>query len=170
MRNIIILLIFILTSAQAFARPLTPAEYSSLNAVVAKYTSDILEKDFDGILEITPDKLIDHISGLVDKPPKEVRKMIAAQTNDVMNVVSINSFVVNLDGLDFTDAQIPDGTTVTYSVIPYSMQITHDGRPYHETTTLLAIHEANQWWLVRFDSKQTELLIAVYPFLKDVAF
>ena len=170
MRNIIILLFFILTSAQAFARPLTPTEHSSLNAVVEEYTADMLAKNFDGIMEIAPDKIIHHISGIVNKSADEVRKMMADQTVDVMDTVSIKSFQVNLAGLDLTDAQNDDGSSVTYSVVPYSMRMLLNGREYNETTTLLALYETNQWWLVRFDSKQTELLIAVYPFLKDVDF
>lgn len=170
MRHIIILLAFMLTAPQAFARPLTASEYTSLSAVVENYTADILKKQFDGIFKVTPDRLINHISGIVEIGPEEFRGMLATKTKELMSDVTIHSFEVNLSDLAVTDAQNTNGTPVIYSVIPYTMLMSLYGKPYNETTTLLALYETGQWWLVRFDPAQTEQLIELYPFLKDVDF
>jgi len=170
MRYVFIFLAVFLTSSQAFARPLTPAEYSSLNAVVEKYTADILAKNFDGVTEVAPHKIFDHLSSIIGKSTDEARKMVVEQTVELMEPVTIKSFQVNLTGLNMTDAQNKDGSSVSFTIIPYSMEMILGGRAYSESTILLALYETNHWWLVRFDPEQTELLLAIYPFLKNVEF
>jgi len=170
MRYIIILLAFMLTAPQAFARPLTPAEYASLNIVIGTYAADMEQLEFGGVMKVVPDRIINHYSGIVEMSPEQFRKMMATQTNEIMSHVTIHSFKVSLHSLDVTEAQNTDETAVIYAVVPYAMLMSLNGKPYNETSTLLALYETGQWWLVRFDPTQTEQLIVVYPFLKDVDF
>lgn len=167
MRFISICLTFVLATTQSFARPLTTHEYITLSAVVEKYSNDMKELNFSAVIDTMPNRIAHHLSVKLETSPEQVRRIISEQTHKIMRRTIIQVFEADLSDLDLTDARNIDGTPASYTVIPYDMLMTINGKVHSEISVLLAIYEANQWWLLRFNPDNPDLLLELYPFLKN---
>ena len=170
MRRFTILFALILATTQTFARPLTPSEQISLGVAVEKYGTDMKQLNFGAIIDVMPGRIANHYSGIMETSPEQVRRIMSEQTHKIMRRTIIQNFEADLSDFDITDAQNSDGTTASYAVIPYDMLMYINGETHNEISTLLALYETNQWWLLRFDPRSPDILIELYPFLKDVDF
>ncbi|GEM_PF-2935905 len=167
-RLIASLAILICTTSTALARPLWSAELMSLDAVVQRFIDDIEQKDMAGVVNVVPARIINHYSGIMEMSPDQFRNLMVAQMSETMRPVTIQFIKIELMGLDVTEAKTAVDEGVLFARLPYSMQMTLNGKEVQASSALIALFEDNEWGLIRIEPNQITLLIEIYPFLKDV--
>jgi ketosteroid isomerase-like protein len=157
-------------AAFATALPLSALAFdnsdrAAVQAVTQSFAQNLRAKNFEGVLNAMPPKILNYMSQQTGIPANELAGTLARQMSVFMGDVTVERFNMNMnrmatgttnDGIDF--AFIPTRTTVKGP----------EGRQTTNTQTL-ALQDGGQWYLVRIEqAQQYEIVKAVYPGFANV--
>lgn len=163
------LLVLVLAVAPAAARPLTDAESAALAERVASFDAAMRNRDYDVIIGVIPPKILDHIATGAGTTADVLRPMLAGQMKEIFESVEIESFGMDLAGLE--QRELADGEPIVFIPTRTVMDLGAElGRMQVDSQTL-GMMDAGDWYLVRVnDTAMVGILRQVYPEFAGVEF
>lgn len=154
----------------AAARPLTGAETRSLEKALRDFDRALTGRDSARLVAAIPPRIIAMIAGQSGMELAALQKAMAEQSDAALAGVTFTDLTTDPSRADAATATLGDGSTVTWALVPVSFVMDKDGTRQLFRQTILALNEADTWYLLRIeDPQQRDLVAAVYPFLADVA-
>ncbi|MCB2115754.1 MAG: hypothetical protein KDE00_05485 [Rhodobacteraceae bacterium] len=163
-----IVLAILLPAMSADARPLTSGESGSLGKAVSGYLAAIEKNDAKGIVGALPPRVIAVFAGATGMEEKALTATLTEQTSAMLAGTTVRDVTADESALDAEDADLADGSKVTWVLIPTAFVSEVKGKATRNEQPLLAVSEKGKWYFLRVDGKERRDLAAVaYPFLKD---
>ncbi|MCX7890407.1 MAG: hypothetical protein N2422_11895 [Rhodobacteraceae bacterium] len=153
----------------AVARPPTAEESTKLIRAVDSYLSSISGKDAERLIAAIPPRIVGIFAGAAGVEVDKVNKLLVDQTRAMMKGARFADLAADKSAIDLGDAQLKDGTAVTWALIPVSFVTEVGEKRTRSSLPMLAVSEKNRWYFVRIDGPQQKKLVQIaYPFLNDV--
>ena len=160
------LVICLLGLSPANARPVSEAEKSAILDSVNAMITALVQNDMIELVRVAPDRILEAMAKQANVSVKELLAEVQAYLEEDMSQVEIYNFYFGIEGLDLTDTVHPDGTEITYGIIPAGFEMEFDGVRYRQDTEYLVLSEGDSWYIIRFAEVQQLLMIQdAYPFL-----
>jgi hypothetical protein len=155
-------------AADAMARGLEPGEKSSLAAAVAEFNSAMSARNFEGIANAVPPRLLKSIADTAQVPPDDVRKSMIDAMKMTFATVILDSFSIDLAAAEYKE--LSDGRP--YVLIPtQTVVVVPEQGKVSQKTRSLAIIDDGKWYLLRIDEpQQLFILRKAYPEFAGVEF
>ncbi|MBV7410517.1 hypothetical protein [Maritimibacter sp. DP1N21-5] len=155
------LLITALIAAPQIASAFDDSDRAGVEARVATFEAAFTSRDYAGVLDVLPPRLLDFMSEELDIPRAELADTMTKQMGIFLSDVTIDAFA--MDTASMTTGETPEGTT--YAFIPTTTTFTS---PEIGTRTLesqtLALEEGGAWYLTRIEMKQQyDIVKGIYP-------
>jgi hypothetical protein len=154
------------TAGVALARDPTALERQELDTRVAAFMKTIDEKRYGDMLDEMPPRLFDAIARKANMPADQLRTLMRAQIDKVMQQGTIDSFVLDLPKAEFKT--LAGG--MLYAMIPTTTDMTMGGMKMTARSVTLALRDGPTWHLVRVAEAQVPILRDVYPDFATIEF
>jgi hypothetical protein len=169
LKHVIVAVVVLLLAAGAvFARPLTDAERSALEAKVAAFDAAMRASDYETVVKIIPPRIMAHIAGQAGVDVDALRAVIVEQMKAALDEVKLVSF-----GMDVANAghqELPGGEP--YALIPTETVIdTGASGKFRTKSDTLALLDGGTWYLLRVsEAEQVAIMRQVYPEFAGIEF
>jgi len=156
----------LLVCAAALARPVTNAERQSLEKQITAFSRALETNAYDGIADVTPPRLVDHLAKTAQMEPGELRRAIVEQMKVAFAAVRIEAFSFDMARADYRE--LADGHP--YALVPTELiAVDPNGVRTRFRSQTLALLDGSNWYLIRLQEAQHLLLLQqAYPELAGV--
>lgn len=153
----------------AMARSLDATERQRLDVVVAAYASALEAGDAAALTATLPPRLMRFHAGLAGMSLEKLTAAMTEQTAAMFSATSFGALTADSAAAEADAAALSDGTDVTWAVLPATFEVEQGGKRSRVSQPILALRDGGDWYLIRIDPRQQQVLAAVYPFLADIA-
>ncbi|WP_298495002.1 hypothetical protein [uncultured Maritimibacter sp.] len=161
----------VLATLAVIAAPLAASAFDDQDRAGVETTAQAFEtaflaRDYEGVLEVLPPKLLDYMSDQLDIPRAELADTMTKQLGIFMSDITIDAFAMDMGAM--TTGETPDG--MAYAFIPTTTTVTvpDTGKRTLNNQTLV-LEDGGQWYLTRIEMKQQyDMMKGIYPGLEDV--
>jgi hypothetical protein len=150
----------------ALARDPSAAERQALAERVAAFTRIVDEKRYGDMLQEMPPRLFATFVKRTGMPEEQLRPLMQAQIDKVMQLGSIDAFKIDVANAAFK--VLVSGEP--YALIPTTTDMTMQGKRMIARSVTLAMRENGRWYLVRIAAAQLPILRETYPEFTTVEF
>ncbi len=169
MRLILTLTAAIALAAPASARPLAPDESGSLGKSLAAFDAALTGRDSAALIAAIPPRLVDAIAAQSGTDAATLTSTLVTQSDAMLAGTTFDDLKTDIAAAEAEEARLPDGSQVTWALVPVSFVMDQNGRRTAYRQTILALNDGGSWYLMRIEHPaQRDLAATVYPFLADV--
>jgi hypothetical protein len=154
--------------SSAWARPLTEEEAKTLDKALTRYLQAISGRDAEAMIRAIPPRVLNVVAGTAGIESGALVRTLTEQTADLIKDARFRDVTADQSALDANDAQLSDGSPVTWVVVPTSFVVRQNGASTRNDIAVLALFEAGAWYFLRIDGPQQKQIAALaYPFLAE---
>lgn len=150
------------------ARSLDGAERQGLDAVVAAYARALEAGDATSLTASLPPRLMRFHAGLTGMTVESLTTAMTEQTAAMFTDTRFGALTADSAAAEADAARLADGSEVTWAILSASFEVDQGGQRSRVMQPILALRDDGDWYLIRIDPSQQQVLAAVYPFLSDV--
>ncbi|MCV2867201.1 hypothetical protein OEW28_00990 [Defluviimonas sp. WL0002] len=163
------ILLSLVLALPAQARPLTGSEAETLSVSVDAYLEAIGAGSAEKIVASMPPRILNVFAGSTGVETSKLTQVLTEQTESLMKGTRFSNLAAGKSTLKAEDGVMPDGSTVTWVLIPTRFTATANGTSTINEQPLLAVQEDGTWYFLRVDGPERQQLAAIaYPFLAGV--
>jgi hypothetical protein len=155
-----------LALAPVMAREVTEDEQAALEETIASFDEATRAMDMETVLGHLPPTML---AAMAKQFGLEVEALTAAmveQSTEAMKSVTLVEFGMDMDAAKYEE----DAAGEPYVLIPTTTVVDAGAGKMRAVSDTLAILEEGEWYLLRVDPSQVDLLKQAYPNLADVTF
>lgn len=161
----------VLAALPAAARPLEAAEARQMQSAVDGYLRAIGRGEADRVVAALPPRIKNIFAGSAGIEAGQLDAVLTEQTAALLKAATFADFAADVTGVEATDSALPDGSRVTWAIVPTQFTAANARGKTLNRQSLLVLNEGGEWYMMRIEGAQQQQLVAIaYPFLKDVAF
>lgn len=155
----------------AQARQLGDAEAQKMAKTVEIYLGMIKRSEMDRVVTAIPPRVLNVFAGQAGIEAKELVPTLAEQMKAMLKDHKFYDFTFEKTGLEAHDAVLPDGTAVTWVLVPTAFTSESAAGKFRNEQPLLVLSEGGKWYMMRIEgAAQQQLVSFAYPFLAEVEF
>lgn len=163
------ILLSLVLAFPAQARPLTGEEAEGLSVSVDAYLDAIGAGNAEKIVATMPPRILNVFAGASGTEVSKLTEVLTEQTATLMKGSTFTDLAAGKSKLKAEDGTMPDGSTVTWVLIPTRFTATANGTSTINEQPLLAVKEDGAWYFLRIDGPERQQFAAIaYPFLASV--
>lgn len=160
------LVCFVSAASTLLARSPLPAEISALQARIDTFDKLMQERRYGELVDQMPPRLLETVARKGGVSLDQLRPLMRAQIDRVMQTGSIESFSMDLAKAEFRS--LPNGDL--YTLIPTTTRMTVTGLKATSRSTTLGLIDDGAWYLLRVSEAQIPILNEAYPAFAGVEF
>ncbi len=162
---------FLALAAPTQARDLTAPEAKALNTAVKSYLAAIESGDASAIVKAIPPRIIQLFATQSGTDAATLETTLAQQTKAMIGGSRFSDLAAQTKDSDVTDSKLPDGTVVTWAVIPTEFTVAQADAKTRNRQSMLALREGDTWYFIRTEgAAQQQMVSLAYPFLAEAKF
>lgn len=162
---------FLALALPAFARDLTAPEAKVLDAAVTSYLEAIETGDATRIVGAIPPRIIQLFAAQSGTDAATLEKTLAQQTESMLSGSRFSDLRASVADRAVTDSKLPDGTMVTWAVIPTEFTVAQADTKTRNRQSMLALREGDRWYFIRTEgAAQQQMVSLAYPFLAEAKY
>lgn len=159
----------LLAAFPAAARSLDGTERQRLDAVVAAYARALEAGDAAALTATLPPRLLRFHAGMTGMKIDALTAAMTEQTAAMFAGTRFGALTADVAAAEADAARLPDGSEVTWAVLPAAFEVAQGGQRSRVSQPILALRDGGEWYLIRIDPSQQQVLAAVYPFLAGLS-
>lgn len=168
MRRLAAFVLCLLAALPTAARPLDDGERRGLDKAVAAYSRALERGDAAALTGTLPPRLLRFHAGMTGMTVAALEQAMTDQTAAMLESTRFGALEADTSAAEAAEATLADGTQILWAVLPAAFETETDGTRARVSQPVLALRDDGQWYLIRIDPSQAQVLAAVYPFLAGV--
>jgi hypothetical protein len=150
----------------ATAREVTEDERAALAETIAEFDTATRALDMETVIGYLPPKMLAGMAQQFGLTVEDLQAAMIQQSADAMATVTIVDFGMDLEAARYEEAS--DG--MPYVLVPTTTVVDAGSGQMRAVSDTLALLEEGEWYLLRVDPSQVDMLKTIYPNLADVTF
>lgn len=162
---------FMFVAGLCDARPLAAPEEKALAKAVDGYLGAIETGRAEQVVAAIPPRILDLFAKQSDMDVGALQAILVDQTSALLSQSAFSALSAKVKGADATDSTLPDGTSVTWAIVPMQFVVKAQGSRTRNTQPMLALLEQGRWYFIRIEgAAQSRMVSLAYPFTADARY